>query len=130
MIYPFLAPWNQNLNTNFMQMLFCFLFQKINFVNIPQAHYHMCFIGGANVAPTSHVCRVISDCRKFWLESVRGRQHLQDMGLDGRTTKNRYSGIGMVGVNWIHPAQNRDLWQALVYSVELSGSMKDVVFLD
>jgi hypothetical protein len=52
------------------------------------------------------------------------------MGLDGRTTKNRYSGIGMVGVNWIHPAKNSDLWQALVYSVELSGSMKDVVFLD
>jgi hypothetical protein len=40
-------------------------------------------------------------CTKYWLESLKGRDHLEDLGEDGRTVDLRE--IGLEGVDW-----NRD----------------------
>jgi hypothetical protein len=52
----------------------------------------------------------------FWWESRRERDHLKDQGIGGRMgskwTLARLAG-GM-GVEWIHLAEDRDRWRAVV----------------
>jgi hypothetical protein len=42
----------------------------------------------------------------FWLENLKVRYHSGDLGIDGK--------IGCEGVDWMHLAQDRDQWWALV----------------
>jgi hypothetical protein len=54
---------------------------------------------------------------KFWFESLNGRYHSKDLGLDVRILKWIKREIGFEDVNWIHLAQDRDRRQAVVNTV-------------
>jgi hypothetical protein len=60
-------------------------------------------------------------CRRFWWESVKERDHLKNLGIDGRVGLEWILGR-LVGVEWIHLAQDRDQWWALVNAVLGSGT--------
>jgi len=52
---------------------------------------------------------------KFWSENLKGRDHSEDLAVDGRIILECISGKqGGEGVEWIHLAQDRDRWRALV----------------
>jgi hypothetical protein len=58
------------------------------------------------------------NCTAFWRENMKERDHLEDRGVDGRM------GIlmdiretGWRGVEWIHLAQDRGRWRAVVNAV-------------
>jgi hypothetical protein len=54
----------------------------------------------------------------FWLGNLKGRYHLQDIGVDGKKILERMFGkYGGGGVAWMLLAQNRDQWQSLVNTV-------------
>jgi hypothetical protein len=57
-------------------------------------------------------------CTGFWWESPKEKDHLEDQGLDGlmgsEWTLGRLVGGG---VDWIHLAQDRDRWRAVVNAV-------------
>jgi hypothetical protein len=46
-----------------------------------------------------------------------GRNHWEDLGVDGRTTLKWIREIGFGYVDWIHWAQDRDRWRTLVNTV-------------
>jgi hypothetical protein len=48
----------------------------------------------------------------FWLESLRGTDHLEDLDIDRRIILKWI--LGMEAMDWIHLAQDRDWWQAVV----------------
>jgi hypothetical protein len=55
------------------------------------------------------------------LESLKGRNHSED----GRLKKIDLREIRLEGVDWIHVAQNRDWWQAVVNTVmNVTNSME------
>jgi hypothetical protein len=55
---------------------------------------------------------------KLWLEILKGRDHSEDLSVDGRIILKWILGeIGMEGVDWIHPARNTERRQALVNTV-------------
>jgi hypothetical protein len=56
-------------------------------------------------------------CTKFWLESLKGRDLSEVLGADGRNINMDLREVGLEGVEWIHLAQDRDLWWALVSMV-------------
>jgi len=47
-----------------------------------------------------------------WTENLKGRDHSEDLGIDGRIAM-----IECEGVDWIQLAQDRDKWRALVNMV-------------
>jgi hypothetical protein len=53
------------------------------------------------------------------VESPKERDHLKDRGVDGRIGLERTLGklAGGGGVEWIHLAQDRDRWRAVVNAV-------------
>ena len=55
----------------------------------------------------------------FWWGNVREGDHLEDLDVDGRLILKwifkQWGGMG--GMGWIHLAQDRDRWQALVNAV-------------
>jgi hypothetical protein len=54
----------------------------------------------------------------FWLVNLEGRDHSEDIGVDGKVILQWIVGrLGWEGVYWIHLAQNRDQWWALVNRV-------------
>jgi hypothetical protein len=55
----------------------------------------------------------------FWLENLKGRDHSQDLGRDGKIILEWIlrKWIGWEGMDWIHWAQERDQWGALVHLV-------------
>jgi hypothetical protein len=61
-------------------------------------------------------------CTRFWCESPKERDHLEDQGVGGIRMDLRETGLG--GVDWIRLAQDRNRWQAVVSAVmdEPSGS--------
>jgi hypothetical protein len=57
-------------------------------------------------------------CTGFWSESPKEKDHLEDQGVDGRMGSKwslRRHWLG--GVEWIHLAQDRDRWRAVVNAV-------------
>jgi hypothetical protein len=50
------------------------------------------------------------------LEIMNGRDHSEDVDIDGRIIPTS-QGNRVWGVNWPHPAQDRDQWRALVNTV-------------
>jgi hypothetical protein len=54
-------------------------------------------------------------CTRFWWESQKERDHLEDQGVDGRMGSEWIlMEIGWGSVDWIQLAQDRDRWQAVV----------------
>jgi alpha-glucosidase (family GH31 glycosyl hydrolase) len=51
----------------------------------------------------------------FWWESQKERNHLEDQGVDGNRMDLREFDWG--SVEWIHLAQDRDWWRAVVNTV-------------
>jgi hypothetical protein len=57
-------------------------------------------------------------CTRFWLESQKERDHLEDQGVDRMGSEwilGRLAWGG--GVEWIQLAQDRDQWRALLNTV-------------
>jgi hypothetical protein len=60
---------------------------------------------------------------KFWLESLKGRDQSEDLGMDGRIGYNIKMNLREIGfghlevVDWIILVQDRDRWRALVNTV-------------
>jgi hypothetical protein len=50
----------------------------------------------------------------FWSENVKGRDHSEDLGVDGKNIRLDLRGIGWEGVDGMHLAQEREQWRALV----------------
>jgi hypothetical protein len=54
----------------------------------------------------------------YYWESQMEREHREDQGLGGFSIlKLIFNAIGMDEINWIHLAQDRDKWMALVNTV-------------
>jgi len=53
-------------------------------------------------------------CTRFWWESPKERDHLEDQGVGIRMDLRE---IGLGGVDWIRLAQDRDRWRAVVSAV-------------
>jgi hypothetical protein len=51
---------------------------------------------------------------KFWSENVKRIDHSEDLDVDGDIIRMDLTEIGWEGVKWIHLAQDRDVWQAVV----------------
>jgi hypothetical protein len=48
----------------------------------------------------------------FWCGNLVERDHVKDLGVRCKyNIKLHFRGVGMEGVNWIHQAQDRDMWQ-------------------
>jgi hypothetical protein len=57
-------------------------------------------------------------CTGFWWESAKEKYHLEDRGVDGRMgSKWTLGRLVAGGVEWIHLAQDRHLWRAVVNAV-------------
>jgi hypothetical protein len=52
----------------------------------------------------------------FW-ESLKEKDHLKNQGIDGRMGSKWTLGKLGRGVEWIHLAEDRDCWQAVVNAV-------------
>jgi hypothetical protein len=50
----------------------------------------------------------------FWLENLKGRDHLQDLCIGGKIILHW---IGLEDVYWMQLAQDKDQWQSLVNMV-------------
>jgi hypothetical protein len=49
--------------------------------------------------------------------NVKGRDHSEDLGIDGRIVLNGSREIGWKGVEWMHLAWDRYQWQGLFNTV-------------
>jgi hypothetical protein len=55
---------------------------------------------------------------KFWSENLKGRDHAEDLGVDGRINiRMDLREIGWEGVDWMHLDQDRGQWRALMNTV-------------
>jgi hypothetical protein len=55
---------------------------------------------------------------KFWAENLKGRDHSEDLGVKWEDNiKIDFREMGWKGVDWVHLAQDRDQWLALVNTV-------------
>jgi len=53
----------------------------------------------------------------FLLENLKRRNHSEDLGIDGDNIRMDLRKMGWEGVDWIHLAQDRDQWRAVVNAV-------------
>jgi hypothetical protein len=56
-------------------------------------------------------------CTGFGWENPKGKDHLKDQGVDGRMGSKWILGRLAGDVEWIHLAQDRDRWRAVVNAV-------------
>jgi len=59
----------------------------------------------------------------FWWGDLRGRDHLEDVGV-GDNMKMDLQEVGLGGMDWIALAQGRDRWLSLVHVVMTFGFHK------
>jgi hypothetical protein len=45
---------------------------------------------------------------KFWSEDLKGRDHWEDLGVNGKNIRMVHRERGWEGVDWMHVAQDRD----------------------
>jgi hypothetical protein len=53
----------------------------------------------------------------FWLENLKGRDHSEDLGIDGDNIRMDVREIGWKGVDWLHLDQDRDQWLAVMNTI-------------
>jgi hypothetical protein len=53
---------------------------------------------------------------KFWALNLKGRDHVGDLGVDGRVIFN-WRGIGFENMDWIELAQDKDQCAVIVNTV-------------
>jgi hypothetical protein len=53
----------------------------------------------------------------FWLECLKRRDHLEDLGIDGKIILQRMLGKEGGRVDWNHLAQDRNQWRVVVNTV-------------
>jgi hypothetical protein len=51
---------------------------------------------------------------QFYLESLKGRDHWEYLGVVDYNIKMDLREVGWEGVNWMHLVQDRDQWRAVV----------------
>jgi hypothetical protein len=56
-------------------------------------------------------------CTEFSWEVPKEKDHLEDQGVDGRMGSKWILGRSAGDVEWIHLAQDRDIWRAVVNAV-------------
>jgi hypothetical protein len=61
-------------------------------------------------------------CTRFWWESTREGDHLEDQGVGGKMGSEWILRILAWGVDWIRLAQDRDQWRGVECGDEPSGS--------
>jgi hypothetical protein len=49
---------------------------------------------------------------KFWSQSLKERDHSEDLDIEGDNTRTNLREIGLEGVDSIHTARDRDQWRA------------------
>jgi hypothetical protein len=55
---------------------------------------------------------------KCWSENLKGRGHSEDLGVEGGdNSRMGLQEIGWEGVDWMHLAQDRGQWRAVVNTV-------------
>jgi hypothetical protein len=54
-------------------------------------------------------------CTKFLSENLKGREHSEDLGVDGSTILEWI--LGWEVVDWMHLAQDRDKWRTVVNTI-------------
>jgi hypothetical protein len=54
---------------------------------------------------------------RFWLEILKGRNHSEELGVDGKIILEWILGKWWNAVDWFHLAHNRGQWRALVNTV-------------
>jgi hypothetical protein len=59
----------------------------------------------------------LRNATKFSSENLMGRDHLEELGIDGKIILEWILGKCGGNVDWIHLAQNRDQWQAVVDTI-------------
>jgi hypothetical protein len=67
-----------------------------------------------------HVARMgvgVENFTGFWWGILKERDYLKDQVVDGRMGSERILGRLIGGVEWVHLAQDRDRWLALVNAV-------------
>jgi hypothetical protein len=64
------------------------------------------------------------------LGNLKGRDHLEDLSVDGKIILEWIREIGWEGVDWMHLAQDKDQWRALVKTVMNVGFIKGGELLD
>jgi hypothetical protein len=47
---------------------------------------------------------------KFLSENLKGRNHLEELGIDGKIIRMDHREIEWEGVDWMHLAQDRNQW--------------------
>jgi hypothetical protein len=68
-------------------------------------------------------------CAGFRWKNVRERDHLEDVGVDGRITLKWIFMKWDGGVDWIYVAHDRDTWRAILNAVMNTGFSKFEEFL-
>jgi hypothetical protein len=62
-----------------------------------------------------HAWKRREKCTRFWCESQKERDHLEDQGVGGNVGSEWISGrLACGGVDWIGLAQDSDRWRAVV----------------
>jgi hypothetical protein len=65
-----------------------------------------------------HVWERREKCTRFWWESHKERDHLEDQSIDGRMGSESILGrLAGGSVQWIQLALDRDRWRAVVNTV-------------
>jgi hypothetical protein len=57
-----------------------------------------------------HVWEICGMHTVFWWEYLKGRNHLDDLGVNEKTILEWILEMGCEGVDWIHLAPDRDHW--------------------
>jgi hypothetical protein len=68
---------------------------------------------------------------KFWSENLEGRNHAEDLGVDGDNIRIDLREVEWESVDWMHLAQDRDkLWAFLNMVINFRVPLKGGEFLD
>jgi hypothetical protein len=68
-------------------------------------------------------------CTVFWLGNLKGRDHLEDLSVDGKIILGWILGKSVGSVEWMHLALDVDRWRALVKVVTKLGDWYQTIII-